>query len=52
MPSAVLRVKSQNTTSVIRAIITGVGKSSSEPLPSQERVGALKVTICPEVISC
>ncbi len=33
-------------------MITGVGKSSSEPLPSQERLGALKVTICPEVISC
>ncbi len=52
MPSAVLRVKSQKTTSVTSAIITGVGNSSSEPLPSQERLGAVKVTICPEVISC
>ena len=52
MPSAVFRVSSQNTTSVSSAIITGVGNSNSEPLPSQESSGELKVTICPEVINC
>ncbi|MNT37530.1 hypothetical protein D3C72_1736700 [compost metagenome] len=52
IPSAVLRVNSQNTISVTRAMITGVGNSSSLPLPIHASDGESKVTICPEVISC
>ena len=45
IPSAVLRVKSQNTTSVTNATITGVGKNRKLPLPIHARLGELKVTI-------
>ena len=52
IPSAVLRVNSQNRRSVSTAIMTGVGRNNSDPLPNHERSGELNVTICPEVISC
>ena len=52
MPSAVLRVNSQNSSSVAAATITGVGNSRNDPLPSHARAGESKVTICPAVINC
>ncbi|MNR45619.1 hypothetical protein D3C85_1644860 [compost metagenome] len=50
-PNAVLRVNSQINSSMTAAMIAGIGKYISVPLPSHANPSRSKVTICPSVIS-